>query len=247
MFSAIENESVYTFTILKNTIQGTQVTPVKELLSIEDLKKSLPPIITLLDKDVKPLILSNGYLHCFTQMGNVQGQYLASHSYIPSWKGSEDSTEGNYRFFLQNLMLHRYSFCLESAEYLKENYLFEVLGRKCLQALEFNVAIRAFQSANNLSMVLTIQSFLDEDEKNILLGNVAMILGDYDLAQELFLKSSNPILALNMRCDIQDWLLALNLAKTIAPEQEPIICRKLAMQIEVKLKMNIKSYYYLCF
>ena len=195
----------------------------------------MPPIVTSLDKDVKPLILSNGYLHCFTQVGSVQGQYLASHSYIPNWKGDEDTTEGNYRFFLQNLMLHRYSFCLEAAGFLKENYLFESLGRKCLQALEFNVALRSFQSANNLSMVLTIQSFSDEGEKNILLGNVAMILGEYDLAQELFLKSSKPILALNMRCDIQDWLLALNLAKSIAPEQEPIICRKLAMQIEVFL------------
>lgn len=205
------------------------------MLSIDDLKKNLSPIITLLDKDVKPLIVSNGYLHCFTQLGSVQGQYLASHSYVPNWKGGEDTTEGNYRFFLQNLMLNRYSFCLEAAGYLKENYLFEALGRKCLQALEFNVALRAFQSANNLSMVLTIQSFSDEGEKNILLGNVAMILGDYDLAQELFLKSTKPVLALNMRCDIQDWLLALNLAKTIAPDQEPIICRKLAMQIEVNL------------
>ena len=229
----MESESVYTFSILKNTFQGTIVGPVKELLSIEDLKKNLPPIVTLLDKDVKPLILSNGYLHCFTQVGSVQGQYLASHSYVPNWKGSDDTTEGNYRFFLQNLMLHRYSFCLEAAGYLKETYLFEALGRKCLQALDFNVALRAFQSANNLSMVLTIQSFNDEGEKSILLGNVGMILGDYDLAQELFLKSSKPILALNMRCDIQDWLLALNLAKTIAPDQEPIICRKLAMQIEV--------------
>ena len=29
-----------------------------------------------------------------------------------------------------------------------------------------------------------------------------MMLGKYDLAQELFLKSSKPSLALDMRCDI---------------------------------------------
>lgn len=45
---------------------------------------------------------------------------------------------------------------------------------------------------------------------------------------DLYLKSSQPSLALDMRCDIQDWMIALNLAKTIAPEQEPLICRKLA-------------------
>ena len=51
--------------------------------------------------------------------------------------------------------------------------------------------------------------------------------------QDLFLRSSAPHLALDMRCDIQDWLIALNLAKNIAPEQEPKICRRLALQIEV--------------
>lgn len=32
-------------------------------------------------------------------------------------------------------------------------------------------------------MVLTIQGFKEDSEKNILLGNVAMILGEYDVAQ----------------------------------------------------------------
>ena len=35
-------------------------------------------------------------------------------------------------------------------------------------------------------------------------------------------------MALDLRCDIQDWLIALNLAKSIAPDQEQIICKKLA-------------------
>jgi hypothetical protein len=39
-----------------------------------------------------------------------------------------------------------------------------------------------------------------------------MILNQYDLSQELFLKSSKPILALDLRCDIQDNLKALTLA-----------------------------------
>lgn len=102
-------------------MQGVIVTPVQELLSIEDLKKkSLPPITTILDREVKPMILSNGYLHCFTQMGNIQGQYLASHSHISNWKGSDDNVEGHYRYFLQNLMLNRYSHCLEAALKLNE-------------------------------------------------------------------------------------------------------------------------------
>lgn len=44
-----------------------------------------------------------------------------------------------------------------------------------------------------------------------------MVLGHYDLAQEFYLKSSGPLNALDMRCDIQDWFVALSLTKNIAP------------------------------
>jgi len=35
-----------------------------------------------------------------------------------------------------------------------------------------------------------------------------------------------------MRMDLQDWFAALKLAKQIAPEKEPFICRKLGAQVE---------------
>jgi hypothetical protein len=41
-----------------------------------------------------------------------------------------------------------------------------------------------------------------------------------DTAQQLFLESSKPELALDMRMDLQDWFAALKLAKQIAPERE---------------------------
>lgn len=47
---------------------------------------------------------------------------------------------------------------------------------------------------------------------------VAMILGQHDLAQDLFLKSSYRLGALELRSDIQDYVNALSLAKKIAPE-----------------------------
>jgi WD repeat-containing protein 19 len=35
-----------------------------------------------------------------------------------------------------------------------------------------------------------------------------------------------------MRCDIQDWITALSLAKQFDPKQEPLICKRLAFLIE---------------
>ena len=64
------------------------------------------------------------------------------------------------------------------------------------------------------------------------MGHVASILFKHDLAQECFLKSSKPMLALDMRMDLQDWFAALKLAKQIAPEKEQYICKRLASQVE---------------
>jgi WD repeat-containing protein 19 len=53
-----------------------------------------------------------------------------------------------------------------------------------------------------------------------LVGHIASILFKHDIAQEIFSKSSNPILALDMRMDLQDWFAALKLAKVISPDKE---------------------------
>ena len=54
----------------------------------------------------------------------------------------------------------------------------------------------------NVGMVYSIQSIKNEYEKNILTGHVASILFKHDVAQECFLKSSKPELALEMRMDL---------------------------------------------
>jgi len=36
----------------------------------------------------------------------------------------------------------------------------------------------------------------------------------------MFTKSSNPLLALDMRMDLQDWFAALKLAKVYSPDKE---------------------------
>jgi len=54
-------------------------------------------------------------------------------------------------------------------------------------------------------MVYSVQAIKHETEKNILMGHVNSILFKHDQAQECFLKSSKPELALEMRMDLQDW------------------------------------------
>lgn len=65
---------------------------------------------------------------------------------------------------------------------------------------------------------MMLNSIKNETEKSLLFANVAMILGQPDKAQELFLKSSYPMGALELRSDIQDYATALHLAEKIAKD-----------------------------
>ncbi|KAK2164923.1 hypothetical protein LSH36_57g01034 [Paralvinella palmiformis] len=59
-----------------------------------------------------------------------------------------------------------------------------------------------------------------------------MFLEDFNLAQDLFLASSFPGAALDMRRDLLHWDAALQLAKALAPEQIPYISKEYAQQLE---------------
>lgn len=90
---------------------------------------------------------------------------------------------------------------------------YEVIGKQCLKYVELETAEIAFQMCKNVGMVYSIQSIKNETEKNILVGHIASILFKHEVAQEVFLRSSKPHLALDMRMDLQDWFAALKLAK----------------------------------
>lgn len=144
---------------------------------------------------------------------------LTSHAFFANYSFENDSVEGHSRYFFSNLSLKRFSNCLVAAKHLKMNIYYEMLGKKSIENLDLETSLKAYQMGKNLAMVLTLEPLMHENEKDLLIGHIAMILGKYDLAQEYYLKSSEPLNALDMRCDIQDWFIASSLTKNIAPEQ----------------------------
>ena len=71
-------------------------------------------------------------------------------------------------------------------------------------------------------------------DKNLLAGHIALLYDDYNKAQELFLASTRPVTALEMRRDLLHWDQALKLAHTLAPQQVPDISVQFARQMEFK-------------
>lgn len=96
----------------------------------------------------------------------------------------------------------------------------------------YSLAIRVYQQIEDIAMVNSLQTLLEIEDCKLLAGYVSMFLNDFDQAQQWFLKSSNPVAALEMRRDLLQWDQALQLAKKMAPEQIPLISKEYAQQLE---------------
>jgi WD repeat-containing protein 19 len=230
----VDKEKMQTYLHCSMSLEGTQIIHLPEFLKLEEVDKNKPGVVTYVDRDLKPVILKNGFVYSHTKSDGIRGQYLQTHTSLNSWRAQNDSDEGHLRYFLQNLALQKYSNCIEVAKLCLRHSVafFECLGKQCLRFIELKFAEIAFQMCKNVGMVYSIQAIKHETEKNILMGHVNSILFKHDMAQECFLKSSKPELALEMRMDLQDWFQALKLSKTIAQDKEQYICRKLASQVE---------------
>lgn len=122
--------------------------------------------------------------------GTINYVPLTSHAFMANYKYENDSQEGHYRFFFLNISLKRFTNCLIAAKYIKNSLYYESLGKKALENLDLDNSLKAFQMGKNLAMVLTIQPLIHENERDLLIGHIAMVLGKYDIAQEYYLKSS---------------------------------------------------------
>ena len=81
----------------------------------------------------------------------------------------------------------------------------EDLAKAALKKLDTEFASRIYRHLGNVGMVWSLGEIKDIEDKKLLSGHVAMILGDYNLAQNLYLQSSSPVEALNMRRDLLQW------------------------------------------
>ncbi|CAH8523624.1 unnamed protein product [Heterobilharzia americana] len=110
--------------------------------------------------------------------------------------------------------------CFEDAEIFVEqldsHHLWSQLGMSCLRVMKFDMAIRCFRSSKDPGLVLAVQRIQKIEDRFLLAGYIAMILKEFDDAQELFLASTEPIAALEMRRDLLHWEDALQLARKLA-------------------------------
>uniref|UniRef100_A0A3Q3W5I8 WD repeat domain 19 n=1 Tax=Mola mola TaxID=94237 RepID=A0A3Q3W5I8_MOLML len=217
VFVAYDDDKVYTYALHKITVYGKVVLVGSTALLYSQ----------------KPLLLYNGELTCQTASGKTSNVALTTHSFLkratdtPSALPVELSKQ-----LAQALMLKRFHEALDLCKSAGSHSDWEELGRACLVHMEVELAIQVYRMSSNVAMVLSLQGIQTIDEMNLLAGHLAMFLGDYNLAQDLYLSSSCPVAALEMRRDLLQWDSALMLAKRLAEDQIPFISKEYAVHLE---------------
>uniref|UniRef100_A0A3Q3ED04 WD repeat-containing protein 19 n=1 Tax=Kryptolebias marmoratus TaxID=37003 RepID=A0A3Q3ED04_KRYMA len=218
VFVAFDDDKVYTYAVHKTTIYGPRVVLVGS---------------TALPFSQRPLLLHNGELTCQTTSGKTSEVSLSTHSFLrrPAGTSTESAPELS-RQLSQALMLKRFHEAWNLCKPAGSDADWAELGRACLVHMEVELAIQVYRMSGSVAMVLSLQGIQGVEDKNLLAGHLAMFLEEYDLAQDLYLSSSSPVAALEMRRDLLQWDSALILAKRLAEDQIPFISKEYAVHLE---------------
>ncbi|NXD35005.1 WDR19 protein, partial [Copsychus sechellarum] len=215
VFVAFDDDKVYTYVFHKDTIQGSKIILAGG---------------TEVPYSHKPLLLYNGELTCQTQSGKTNNIYLSTHGFLGNLK--DFGPDMLRKILTHTLMLKRFSEAWEICTLLNDQSCWNELGKACLHHMEVDFAIRVYRTSGNAGMVMSLEEIKGIEDHNLLAGHLAMFTSDFNLAQDLYLASSCPIAALEMRKDLQHWDKALQLAKRLAPDQIPFISKEYAVQLE---------------
>ncbi|XP_016043485.1 WD repeat-containing protein 19 [Erinaceus europaeus] len=215
VFIAYDDDKVYTYVFHKDTIQGSKVILAGG---------------TKVPFSHKPLLLYNGELTCQTQSGKINTIYLCTHDFLDNVKdvGPSDRKQ----MLIQTLMLKRFADAWEMCRVLNDQDSWDELAKICLHHMEVEYAIHVYRTIGNVAMVMSLEQIKGIEDYSLLAGHLAMFMNDFNLAQDLYLASTCPIAALEMRRDLQHWDSALQLAKRLAPDQMPFISKEYAIQLE---------------
>lgn len=220
VFCAVDSKStrsIHTYVYLPQSTKGPKVNWVGK---------------TKIPAGFNSILLHDGTMYGQKDSGEITTVRLSTHMDI-NQKGRQN-TEKLKSSLNQLIALSKLKDAWDIALQLKDKSLFGKLSYACMEVMDIELAIRVNRELKDTAMVLALQELKYIEDKHLLAGHVCMLEGDYQRAQNLFLASTKPVTALQMRRDLLNWDFALKLARSLAPEQIPQICREYGSSLEVK-------------
>ena len=236
VFVAADATDFHTYVYSPLTINGPVISKVGPLevrdngdMRIDEKQRTpIPP-------GLEPILTFNGRVICQAQNGQLDSVLLSSHDLLDDSRSSGHmSGDRLRREFAQNLALLRLKPAWNIALQMMSYPHWLALSGKAMEQLDVGMAIRVYRQLGDAGMVMGLEDIEHIEDKHLLAGHVSLLFGKYAKAQELFLMSSSPETALNMRRDLLQWEPALKLAEQLAPAELPEICIQYAQQLEFK-------------
>lgn len=216
LFIACDNKNVYVHNFVKETIEGPK---------IEFVDACRVPA------SQSPLLLYDGSVICQTTSGNKAEFTLSSHE---DMQHTSDMETLKKQILPSLLKLRRFPDAIYVCKRVNDRRCWDQVTRAAMNDMNLDIAIMVSNKIPDFGLSRCLKRLQSEvDEKQLLMAHLALCLEMYDLAQELFLSSSQPDEALAMRQNLQDWETALSLAKRLSPRLIPLISREYASQLEL--------------
>jgi WD repeat-containing protein 19 len=233
VFITVENVEFSTYVYSPLTINGPQISKLGPLEIHQHGDMSMVPATTRIPAGNSLVLAHDGYLTCQLTNGSLDQILSATHNRTQKQAG-RPSADWLYASFAQNLALLRLKTAWHLALQINKRSHWLALSGKAMEQLDIEMAIRVHRQLGDAGMVMGLERIQHIEDKNLLAGHIAMLFADYTQAQELFLTSSQPVTALEMRRDLLHWDQALKLARTLAIEQVPELSVSYAQQLEFK-------------
>jgi WD repeat-containing protein 19 len=193
--------------------------------------------VTKSAKRQSAVLLHSGSMTVLDHNGAATKGVLASHDAIGNV--SSMTPEKARRCFHQTLAILRLPSCWDMADKLHDDDLWTLLGKEALRVMDVATALGAYRKLNDVPMAMALQGLKEIEERNLLAGHISMLIGEYAAAEQLFVASSQPVRALEMRRGMQHYDQALDLANKFAKDQVPFISYEYALQLEYQQSFKL--------
>lgn len=241
-----DGKYIHSFIYIPVSIKGALVIKLGPVVVSSTGEVNLTPDRIELNPGNIPILSSAGALTCQTAAGSpssivhpffrdLGGDSKSS----PGKRGSDDNDRRKDKKFLVNkfcqaLALLKLSSAWEVALELDKRQFWLALSGKAMELMNIELACRVYRQLGDAGMVMALQECRNIEDKNLLAGQISLLFCDYQRAQDLFLASSRPSAALDMRRDLLQWDQALALAQVLSAPQIPDICIQYGQQLEFR-------------
>eukprot|EP00592_Proboscia_alata_P010792 CAMPEP_0194365242 /NCGR_PEP_ID=MMETSP0174-20130528/13242_1 /TAXON_ID=216777 /ORGANISM="Proboscia alata, Strain PI-D3" /LENGTH=1418 /DNA_ID=CAMNT_0039139787 /DNA_START=461 /DNA_END=4717 /DNA_ORIENTATION=+ len=230
-----DGKELHTYVLATNTIHGPSVMKVGPINIDESGKISMVSKTDELDHERNPLHVHDGKISCQCLKTGTLVTVESTIFDVVRSTHDQNMPKNDIRSFARNVALLRLEDAWIDALKIGLKHYWLALANKSMQVMEVDLAIRIYRELGDAGMVFSLQQLSEIEDKHLLAGHLSLILmDDYDHAQALFLTSSKPCTAVDMRVDLMQWEQAVTLATSFAPERTPELLQKYGECLEAQ-------------